>query len=425
MAAIITNSATLESHSIIHRRQTDDLPAHVKGTAFFENHRGQGGQRRYDTGYYITTSDRTKCTVEFIHANNQDNWYSLEKNNLGQYITTIAKRILELVAERYLRYWDITDPQHLDYIDQPEEAPEASTKSFAALPVEPTEEQSPVDNNPAEEVTEVDSDHSSTPTSKHQSLVPSRAPSLVAHYDVESRAATPVSPLSPAAAVAPVAYVPTPVYHIPIIAQPKPVIMSAQASTTITGMQGAVPAAQPTMGGNGSLKGNTPKPFTGEHLESAKFLLAFKVFWASNQNNPQMNILLNRCYTFLTYLEGDQTEGWKKDQLNMLFDKTDVRVSPIAETDNSLWINLEKDFKEAFTNTNIKSDAYIDLKKLKQTDSLNKYISEFKRLVHLTDVPIDQHSILEIFKEGLHKGLVKSIINSHDYDPAVAWDFEQ
>ena len=138
-----------------------------------------------------------------------------------------------------------------------------------------------------------------------------------------------------------------------------------------------------------------------------------------------MNIPLNRCYTFLTYLEGDQTKGWKEDQLNTLFDKTDMRVPPIAETNNSLWIDLEKDFKEAFTNTNIKSDMYIDLKRLKQTDSLDKYISEFKRLVHLADVPINQHSILEIFKEGLHKGLVKSIINSHDYDPAVAWDFEQ
>ena len=138
-----------------------------------------------------------------------------------------------------------------------------------------------------------------------------------------------------------------------------------------------------------------------------------------------MSIPLNRCYTFLTYLEGDQTEGWKEDQLNQLFDKTVTRVPPIAETDDDLWVNLEKDFKEAFTNTNIKSDAYIDLKKLKQTDSLDKYISEFKRLVHLANVPIDQHSILETFKEGLHKGLVKSIINSHDYDPAVTWDFEQ
>ena len=186
MVAIVTNSATLESRTIVHRRQTDDLPAHVKGTAFFENHRGQGGQRRYNTGYYITTSDGTKHAVEFIHTNNRDDWYSLEKNDLGRYITTTAKKIPELVADRYLGYWDVTDPQHPDYVDQPEEAPEASTNPFAALPVEPTEEQSPVDNNPAEEVAkDIDSDHS-TPTSKHQSLAPSRAPSPVAHYNVES-----------------------------------------------------------------------------------------------------------------------------------------------------------------------------------------------------------------------------------------------
>ena len=212
MAAIITNSATLESRTIVHRRQTDDLPAHIKGTAFFENHRGQGGQRRYDTGYYITTSDRTKHTVEIIHANNRDDWYSLEKNNLEQYITTAAKRIPDLVADRYLGYWDVTNPQYPDYIDQIEEAPKASTNPFAALPVEPTKEQSPVDNKSAEEVTkDIDSDHS-TPISKHQSLAPSRAPSPVAHYDIESQAATPVSPL----AAAPIAHTPTPVYHFVI-----------------------------------------------------------------------------------------------------------------------------------------------------------------------------------------------------------------
>ena len=108
-----------------------------------------------------------------------------------------------------------------------EEAPEAST----SLPVEPTEE-----------VTEEEGSDHSTPTSKHQSLAPSRIPSPVGHYNAGSRAATPVSPVSPAAA-APVAHAPTPVYHIPIIVQQQPVIMSTQASTTITGMQGAVPAA--------------------------------------------------------------------------------------------------------------------------------------------------------------------------------------
>ena len=68
------------------------------------------------------------------------------------------------------------------------------------------------------------------------------------------------------------------------------------------------------------------------------------------------------------YLEGDQTKGWKEDQLNQLVDKMSIRVPPIDETDNSLWANLEREFKEVFTNINVKSDTYIELKKLKQGD---------------------------------------------------------
>ena len=64
----------------------------------------------------------------------------------------------------------------------------------------------------------------------------------------------------------------------------------------------------------------------------------------------------------MTYLEGDQTEGWKEDQLNLLFDKTVTRVPPVDETDHDLWVNLKKDFKEAFTNTNIKSVKFLELK---------------------------------------------------------------
>ena len=197
------------------------------------------------------------------------------------------KQVPELIVDRYLRYWASTDPYFSEY-NQPEEAPEAPSTSanpFTVLPVEPTEEQSPIDVEPTEEVTtDVDSDHSSTPTSRHQSLELSRAPSPVTHHNIESQAATPVSPVSP---TAPVAHAPTPVYHIPIVAQLQPPAnMSAQASTTITGTQAAAPAAPPTTGANGSLKGNVPKPFTRECSESTKFLLTFKIFWASNRNNP-------------------------------------------------------------------------------------------------------------------------------------------
>ena len=105
--------------------------------------------------------------------------------------------------------------------------------------------------------------------------------------------------------------------------------------------------------------------------------------------------------------------------------KDKPRGNPLLETDEDLWTDLLKDFKEAFTNTNIKSDAYTELKQLKQGKSLDKYIAEFKRLVHLAEIPIDNHGIIEQFKEGLKSGLTKAIIASHDYDPAVTWTFDE
>ena len=82
MAAIVL-TGTPEERTRIHRRSADDLPAHIKGTATFEDYRGQGSTCRYKTGYYITTADGKKRAVEFLTVNQQDAWYFLEENDLG------------------------------------------------------------------------------------------------------------------------------------------------------------------------------------------------------------------------------------------------------------------------------------------------------------------------------------------------------
>ena len=110
---------TPDDRTLVNRRQADDLPAHVKGTATFENYRGLGSQKRYETGYYITTADGKKRPVEFIRVNNQDAWYSLEKTDLGRYVTTTARKFPERIQEEYLGYWNITDPQHPEYVHEP------------------------------------------------------------------------------------------------------------------------------------------------------------------------------------------------------------------------------------------------------------------------------------------------------------------
>ena len=128
---------TPDNRTLVNHRQVDDLPTHIKGTATFENYRGLGSQKRYKTGYYITTKDGKKRPVKFIRINNQDAWYSLEKNDLGRYVTTTAKKCPEHLQKKYLGNWNITDPQHPEYVHEPaaleETSPITTENPYAVL----------------------------------------------------------------------------------------------------------------------------------------------------------------------------------------------------------------------------------------------------------------------------------------------------
>src|SRR5260221_2066121 len=194
---------------------------------------------------------------------------------------------------------------------------------------------------------------------------------------------------------------------------------SAHIGTTIA------PAAtsQTTQTTNGGLKGNPPKVFTGDRTKSDGFLLAFRLFKAANRNNEQMSIPYSRVTTALTYMEGEIIEGWKESQLDKLNDK--ITTQRVAETNESLWNDFEKDFKDAFTNTNKKMDAYRLLRGLKHGDNLDIFLAEFKRLVSAAGIDIDSHGVIELLKEGLKPGLTQAVINSKDFDPLIDWTFQQ
>ena len=82
MAAIVL-TGTPEERTHVHYRSANNLPAHVKGTATFEDYQGQISTCRYKTSNYITTADGKKRAVEFLTVNQQDTWYFLEENDLG------------------------------------------------------------------------------------------------------------------------------------------------------------------------------------------------------------------------------------------------------------------------------------------------------------------------------------------------------
>ena len=122
-------------------------------------------------------------------------------------------------------------------------------------------------------------------------------------------------------------------------------------------------------------------------------------------------------------MTGDVMEPWKEDQLNVLNDRI---TTGYQDNDEQLWNLFEADFRQAFINTHKAKDVQREIRNLKQKDSLDHYISDFKRIARDAGFPVNDVGTIEIFKRGLKKGLLDTIIDSDIYDPTAAnpWDFK-
>jgi len=109
---------TLEQNKRVHRRQQDNLPAHVKGEAYFEYH----GTRHKDTGYYVDLPKKTHGAVEFIKVEDNDFWVKiLWKDN--QWYTNQGG----VLHTSQLSTWKETDPQHPHYVNPEHYSPTLHT----------------------------------------------------------------------------------------------------------------------------------------------------------------------------------------------------------------------------------------------------------------------------------------------------------
>ena len=118
------------------------------------------------------------------------------------------------------------------------------------------------------------------------------------------------------------------------------------------------------------------------------------------------------------------TDAWKEEQLDKIKEEAD---KGIQETDEVLWDNFIERFKNAFTNQNRQSEAYQELCKLKQEESLDDFFAKFKQLAHEAGVPLDDKGTIETLKHAMNKGLTSAIINSPNFDPTaeVPWTFKE
>ena len=90
MAAIdIVGHLIIPRH--IHRRQFDDLPEHVKGRAYFENH----GDTEH-TGYYYNNQRNQKTPTEFLCVDGEDQWYILHYSSRQQRYQATDESVLPI-----------------------------------------------------------------------------------------------------------------------------------------------------------------------------------------------------------------------------------------------------------------------------------------------------------------------------------------
>jgi len=73
LVAVVLIRELEEEYKRVHRRQQDDLPAHIKGNAYYK-YQGPGSS---DNGYYVDLSTKAHAPVEFVQVNDSYFWVGL------------------------------------------------------------------------------------------------------------------------------------------------------------------------------------------------------------------------------------------------------------------------------------------------------------------------------------------------------------
>jgi len=379
---------TLEQNKRVYRRQQDDLPAHVKGEAYFEYHRT--GHK--DTGYYIDLPKKTCGVVESVKVEDNNFWVKLLWKDNQWYMNEGG-----VLHTSKLSTWKETDPQHPHYIDPEHYSPTLHTT---------------VERSPDEQILAGGIHHIATLQGSNlfteQTLI---LPQI--ELAVQQGIKIPLD-TTPAATIHPQLSIQT-------------TMAAQQEEINVTTGQSGQEAQRInviTSPANGALKGNPPPIFTGDRSTTRKFINNFDLWKAINQHNDTMKKPFSRVVTLLTYMDGPLVDAWKEEQMHKLQEAMDDGAQ---EIDEDLWDSFIERFKAAFTNQNQKEEAYQKLCKLKQGESLDDFFAKFKQFAHEAGVPLDDKGTIETLKHGMYQPLTRAVIQSPDFNPNAdtPWTFKK
>ena len=361
MASITVTWQPADGFTPIERRTADDLPPHVKGTAYWLNHETR------PSGYYYSEPNQEPVPVEFIN----DAWYILHFSHTERIFGTRASyRIDPNDPNVGLGRWLDNDPAHPNNQHTPviQISTTNLTEYRAPAPVssesEPENHQSetwgPAVNKPLKETIPV-------PGHLDDALAATLDPVVSLQGSL---------PLDP----------------------PQQEAMSVNITTT---------APAQNAPSNGGMWGVPPTIFDGTRSKANDFMGQFRRFKMVNRMHEAMKVPYDRVLTALTYIRGPLINNWVDQQEKKLESHVDTsKTNWVLETNEILWAKFEAAFLAAWTDTSKKQNAYDQLMRLVMNGwDVDTYIATFDRLTLAAGWDQNSEGTIAKFREGLSKGV--------------------
>jgi len=168
------------------------------------------------------------------------------------------------------------------------------------------------------------------------------------------------------------------------------------------------------------LEGIHPDKFNGDRSQTTRFLASFNRFMLMNYKADIAKDPIMHSIYFLLLLKGPKCEGW--------VDAADRWLCHVVEDPSMIphwsntWKELEKRFKEAFSDYAERERAQDKLKKLKmKNNNLDKYLAAFETHALCTDIDMNDHTNLRTFALRLPWSLADACIKMENPETYEQW----
>ena len=360
MASLSVTFPPADGFTHIEHRATDDLPPHVKGTAYWVNHSTR------PSGYYYEEPNQEPVPVEFIN----DAWYILHFISTERiYGARASYRVNPNDPNVGLGRWNENDPANPNHQITPTIQIQTTNLTDYRAP-SPSHSESEPENQPIE------------------TWGPQNEPfdeAVVAPGPLDEALAAALEPIVSLQGSLP-------------LDPPQQEIMSVNVTTT-------APAQNPPS--NGGMRGVPPTIFDGTRSRADDFMGQFRQFKMVNRTHEAMKVPYDRVLTALTYMRGPLINDWIDQQEKKLEARVDTtKRGHVQETDEVLWNDFEAAFLAAWTDTSKKQNAYDQLMRLTMNGwDVDTYIAMFDHLTLAAGWDQNSEGTIAKFREGLSKGV--------------------